>query len=80
MVARAEIYFSSRAFLRFGGIMTEATERLAHPIDEAAHMIGSSRATIYRLVKTGQLRMVKILGRSVITRESIDALLRGGAA
>lgn len=56
------------------------TARLAHPIPEAAHLLGTSNATVYRAVKAGKLKMVKLLGRCLITRESIEALLRGEAA
>jgi len=35
---------------------------------------GVSRSTVYRLVTSGDLRIVKIAGRTMVTTESIDRL------
>lgn len=58
--------------------MTEHTERLAYPIPEAAHLIGTSKSTVYRLIDAGRLKSIKIMGRRVVIRESIDQLLLAG--
>ena len=42
---------------------------------DAAKSLGISRATLYRLINTGRLRVVKIGSRSVIPASSLLALL-----
>lgn len=49
--------------------------RLAFNIDEAGVAIGVSRATIYRLVKAGELRTLRLGVRTVIRREVLAAYL-----
>lgn len=56
-------------------------DKLAYTVSEAAEAVGVHRATIYRLVKAGELRLVKFAGRSVILlgepfvqRQSVAAL------
>jgi hypothetical protein len=38
-----------------------------------------SRATIYKLIGTGQLKTIKILGRRLIPVEAIESLLNNAA-
>jgi excisionase family DNA binding protein len=47
-------------------------------VADAMEQLSVSRATLYRLVAAGKLRLVKIGGASRITAESIDALIAGG--
>ena len=42
---------------------------------DAAKSLGISRATLYRMIKTGRLRVVKIGSRSVIPASCLLALL-----
>jgi excisionase family DNA binding protein len=42
-------------------------------------MTNLSRPTVYRLLGSGKLKSVKILGRRIIHAESVDDLLREGA-
>jgi excisionase family DNA binding protein len=46
---------------------------------ETERTLGISHASLYRLIKTGQLRTVKLGSRTLIPVEAIDALLNGGA-
>jgi excisionase family DNA binding protein len=48
-------------------------------VEEASQRGGWSRATTYRLINSGRLRSVRVLGRRIITLEAVDALLDGGA-
>jgi excisionase family DNA binding protein len=57
----------------------EPIPRYAYSPEETAKATGLSRATVFRLIKNGQLASVKIGDRRVITPASIDALLREGA-
>lgn len=43
-------------------------------INEAGQLLGSSRWTIHRLIKNGQLKATKLGSRTVISRKSIDKL------
>lgn len=57
------------------------TERLVYRIAIAAEKLSVSRKTIYRLVKAGELELVKISARaSGITAASITAHLEKGKA
>jgi excisionase family DNA binding protein len=55
-------------------------EALAYCVKDAARLIGVSRATLYILISTGDLRTVKIRKRRLIPREALSELLAGGAA
>ncbi|MGF6994623.1 helix-turn-helix domain-containing protein [Paraburkholderia sp. GAS32] len=48
-------------------------------ISDVMEQLSVSRATLYRLVSTGKLRLVKVGSASRITAESIDALVAGNA-
>jgi excisionase family DNA binding protein len=48
-------------------------------VRQASQRGGWSRATTYRLIGTGKLKSVKVLGRRIITPEAVDALLEQGA-
>lgn len=54
------------------------TERIALRIRDAAIVSGLSRSTLYELLKAGKLRAVKIGGRRLILRDSLEALLLRG--
>jgi excisionase family DNA binding protein len=46
---------------------------------ETERTLGISHATLYRLIKAGRLRTIKLGSRTIIPVEAIDALLNGGA-
>jgi excisionase family DNA binding protein len=54
-------------------------KRLALSPREAERTLGISHATLYRLIKVGRLRTIKLGSRTIIPVEAIDALLNGGA-
>ena len=54
-----------------------AKERIALRIRDASIVSGLSRSTLYELLKAGKLRAVKVGGRRLILRESLEALLLG---
>jgi len=49
--------------------------RALHPIRETEVILGLSRASIYRLMDRGLLDGRRVLGRRLVTRASIDALV-----
>jgi len=48
--------------------------RMAYRVDEAAKLLGVSRATITRRMKDGTLKTRKVLGMRLIEAESVKAL------
>jgi excisionase family DNA binding protein len=52
---------------------------LIHPPRETEILLGISHAQVYRLLKLGKLKAVKIGSRTGITRDSIDAVAAGEA-
>jgi excisionase family DNA binding protein len=54
-----------------------AIEKLAFSPQEAATAAGLSLNTLYKLIKTGRLRHVKLDRRILISREALNELLNG---
>jgi excisionase family DNA binding protein len=51
----------------------------AFSIREVEQTTDLSHATIYRLIRTGRLRTIKVLGRRLVPAEALDDLLKGVA-
>ena len=49
------------------------------PVNHAAVAAGLSRATIYRLIKEGKLRSIKVAGRRLIPKAEIESLVTKSA-
>jgi excisionase family DNA binding protein len=54
-----------------------ANERIAFRVRDASIVSGLSRSTLCELLKAGKIRTVKIGGRRLILRESLEALPLG---
>jgi excisionase family DNA binding protein len=54
-------------------------EQRGFSVNETTHITNLSRPTVYRLIGSGKLKSVKILGRRIILAEGVDELLREGA-
>lgn len=54
-------------------------EPLAYTVRDATRLLGISRSHIYQLRSRGVISFVKIGARTLITRETIDRLLRSDA-
>ena len=50
------------------------SERFAYPVNDACHALGIKRTSLYELAKTGQLRLIKIAGRTLVPRSEIERL------
>ncbi len=59
----------------FSGVTSNVTKDFLN-INEAGQLLGSSRWTIHRLIKRGQLKATKLGTRTIISRKSIDALFQ----
>jgi excisionase family DNA binding protein len=51
-----------------------AAGKLAYRIDEACHVLGIGRTSLYELVKTGELKLIKIAGRTLVPRSELERL------
>ncbi len=49
-------------------------ERQGLRIEEAAHALGCGRTTVFKLIRDGRLRVVKLGTRTVIPRSEIERL------
>ncbi len=58
----------------------DAAGKRAYRIDEACHCLGIGRASLYALVKAGDLKLIKIAGRSLVPASEIERLTRVDAA
>jgi len=53
--------------------------RQAFSVPEAARMLGVSRATLYKLVAAGRIRVIKIATRTLVPASEIERIARYGA-
>jgi excisionase family DNA binding protein len=53
--------------------------RKAWQINALAEAIGVSRSGLYKMVKAGELRTIKLGGRTLVLDEEADRLLRSAA-
>jgi excisionase family DNA binding protein len=49
--------------------------KLAYRIVEACHALGIGRASLYERIKTGQLKLIKVAGRSLVPRSELERLI-----
>jgi excisionase family DNA binding protein len=57
----------------------QTTECFAFRVNDAVKLIGWSRSNLYKQMKRGTLRTVKVGGRRLVPRDAIEALLKEGA-
>ena len=67
-------------FEKWSHNMTKPERPKALSIPAAASYLSISRASVYRLIKAGDLPLVKVVGRSLIHRSDADVLLLGTSA
>ena len=48
----------------------------AYSVVEAGRLCGLSRSSIYKLIESGKLKTIKILGRRLVPAEALDELLK----
>lgn len=54
-------------------------EKRALHVKDAAKIYGWSRSTLYKMMKDGTLKSVRVGGRRLIPRDALEALINGGA-
>ena len=50
--------------------------KLAYRVDEACDALGIGRTSLYGLVKSGELKLIRIAGRSLVPRSELERLTR----
>jgi len=67
---------------KLGGRMAESQReqysRLAFSVHEAAAALGLSASSIWKWISLGQLRAIRLGGRTVITAEELNRVLTNG--
>ena len=53
-----------------------AASKLAYRVDEACHALGIGRTSLYELVKSGELKLIKIAGRTLVPHSELERLTR----
>ena len=62
---------------RFDGAPHAPQERLLYDIEEARQLLGGiGRSTLYKLVKGGRIKFVKLGSRSLLNRDDLNRLAR----
>jgi excisionase family DNA binding protein len=64
-----------RPVTQSGGNM-KSIPQIGYSIDEGAKMLGVGRTSIYKEIKKGHLKVIKIGNRSILTMEAIAALMK----
>ena len=54
---------------------THRVASLTHSLNDAAHITGLSRSTLYRHAAAGRLRLVRVGGRTLVCAASLRALV-----
>lgn len=54
-------------------------EKLVYRVREACVALGLGKTSFYKLVRDGQLRLIKIAGRSLVERSELERLVRTSA-
>lgn len=55
---------------------TPAPERFTYRVLDACAALGISRTSLYELVKSGELKLIKIAGRTLVPRSELERLTR----
>jgi excisionase family DNA binding protein len=53
---------------------TSSSDRYAYRVNDACEVLGIRRTLLYRLAKSGELRLIKICGRTLVPRSEIERL------
>jgi excisionase family DNA binding protein len=55
-------------------MLTNKSESLAYRVNDACHITGIGRTSLYKLATEGKLRLVKVAGRTLVDAASLRAL------
>jgi excisionase family DNA binding protein len=54
--------------------ITPQSVRFAYPVNDACHALGIKRTSLYELAKNGELKLIKIAGRTLVPHSEIERL------
>lgn len=54
-------------------------DRFAFPVNDACMALGIGRTSLYELAKNGELKLIKIAGRTLVPRSELERLTQVGA-
>lgn len=57
---------------------SHSRDRAAYPINEACWLLSIGRTSLYEMVNTGELKVVRIAGRTLVPHSEIERLTRVG--
>lgn len=57
--------------------MSEAAEKFAYTVDEAAKALSVSKSSLYKAVREGQLSTFKFMNRTLVSAEELRRVTRG---
>lgn len=55
--------------------MQEKNEPIAFGINDVCRMLGISRTSVYKIISDGQLKTIRIAGRTLILRSEINRMI-----
>jgi len=55
---------------------TSTSEKFTYTVSDACAALGIGRTSLYALAKSGELKLVKIAGRTLIPRSELERLVR----
>lgn len=58
-------------------VLEKSPQRMTRTVEEAAPLLGVGRASVYKLIKSGELRSVRVGRKMLIPLSAIDAFLNG---
>jgi excisionase family DNA binding protein len=61
---------------RHGEMSTTRGDELAYHLNEAARLSRLSRASLYKLLASGELKSIKVAGRRLIPADALRSLLQ----
>jgi excisionase family DNA binding protein len=56
------------------GARLATSERMSYTVPDACDVLGISRTSLYQLIRSGELKIVKIAGRTLVPRSELERL------
>ena len=69
-----DVYEKQVVANRLQQISPTYSPRSAYPLNEGCHKLGIGRTSIYAMAKAGQIKLIKIAGRTLVPHSEIERL------
>lgn len=76
MNSQASLSANTQSPARFALRDEPAPERMAYTVNAALHALSIGRTKFYELVNAGELKLIKIGGRTLVPRSELERLTR----